>query len=62
MTTTAEKLAKLSELQEIVASGFAGIDKNGRIVDRREQPAAIPIPKNTLLNVPEPKQLESKNG
>ncbi len=49
------KLEALKKIQEIVASGWAGVMPNGNIVDRRVEPTAIPIQKNTLLNVPEPK-------
>jgi hypothetical protein len=38
-----------------VKSGFGGMLPNGYIVDRREHPEAMPIPKNTMLGAPEPK-------
>lgn len=41
--------------QEAVAAGYGGVMPNGNVVDRRIHPTAIPIPKNQLLNVPEPK-------
>lgn len=44
-------------IEEINASGYAGILSNGNIVDRRYFPKAIPVPKNTLLNIPEPKPI-----
>ena len=40
----------------IIESGYAGVDKTGKIVDRREYPDAVPIQRNTLLDVPEPKE------
>jgi hypothetical protein len=46
----------LLKIQEIVKSGFAGVLPNGNIVDRREFPTAIPIQRNSLLGVPEPKK------
>ena len=41
--------------------GYAGMLPNGNIVDRREQPDAVPMQKNNLLNVPEPKGLPPKD-
>jgi len=37
-----------------VQAGYGGV-LNGRVVDRREHPEALPIPANPHLNVPEPK-------
>ncbi len=42
---------------EINESGYAGILSNGNIVDRRVHPEAIPIPKNELFGISEPKKL-----
>lgn len=50
-----EKTAK--EMQELNASGYAGILPTGEIVDRRKFPKAIPIQKNSMLGVNEPKKL-----
>ena len=59
--TEEEKNEKLMEFFEkhkkVKAEGFAGVLSNGRIVDRREYPEAIPMQKNSLLNIPEPKEL-----
>lgn len=38
------------------ASGFAGVLSNGNIVDRRYHPEAIPIQKNSVFGVVDPKQ------
>lgn len=38
------------------ASGYAGITRKGCICDRREFPDAIPIKRNYLFNVAEPKE------
>lgn len=38
----------------IAQSGYGGIDENGVIVDRREQPHAQPIPENTMFGNPKP--------
>lgn len=51
------KLAALLKIREIVSAGYGGCMPNGNIVDRREHPEAIPIQKNTMLDVPEPKKL-----
>ena len=52
---SAEHLAALKKIQQVIAEGYAGVMPNGNIVDRREHPSAIPIPKNNLLGAPEPK-------
>lgn len=49
------KVDALMKIQATVAEGYGGVLGNGNIVDRRVHPTAIPIPKNTLLGVPEPK-------
>ena len=56
---TKEEIAKERQKTfEYTAAGFAGIGgPGGHIVDRREYPDAIPIPKNDLLGVPEPQPL-----
>ena len=47
----------LIETYEINQAGYAGILPNGNIVDRRKHPEAIPVQKNTMLGIPEPKEL-----
>lgn len=50
-----------AEILDIIRSGFAGtMPGNGMIVDCREHPEAIPIQKNELLNVPEPKAIDEE--
>lgn len=44
-------------IEEINDSGYAGVNRLGHIVDRRFYPNAIPVQKNTLLNIPEPKPI-----
>ncbi len=51
----------LIEVHEINQSGYAGIDANGTIVDRRKHPDAIPIPANKMLGIPEPKDLHDED-
>lgn len=50
----------LVEIHEINQSGYAGINPKGNIVDRRKFPKAIPVQKNEMLNIPEPKKLENE--
>ena len=50
-------LALFAHLQKVKAEGFAGVLPTGEIVDRREHPKAIPMQKNSLLNIPEPQPL-----
>ncbi len=47
----------LMERLAICESGYGGILHNGNIVDRRRYPQAIPLPKNSLFNTPEPKEI-----
>ena len=51
------KMQALLDSLELTKTGYAGIDKNGMKVDRRIYPDAIPLQKNTLLNIPEPKKV-----
>lgn len=59
MTEQKRKEALLKSL-ELTKSGYAGIDKNGNKVDRRQYPDAVPLQKNTLLGIPEPKKLPNE--
>lgn len=43
-------------IKEIVAAGFSGVDRTGRIVDRRIEPTATPMQQNSLLGIPTPKR------
>lgn len=49
------KVDALWKIHGIASAGYAGVMPNGNIVDRREHPEAMPIPKNSLLGVPKPK-------
>lgn len=55
-----EKLRKagredLIEINEINSSGYAGMLPGGQIVDRRKYPNAVPIQRNELMGISEPK-------
>jgi len=52
-----EQVDALMKIKEINKSGYAGILPNGNIVDRREHPTAVPIQKNPMFGIPEPKEL-----
>lgn len=56
-----EEQARLERLQpksDLFSSGFAGIDPiTFKIVDRRENPKAVPVQKSTPMGIPEPKQV-----
>lgn len=44
------------------ASGYAGVRReNGMLCDRRQFPDAIPVQKNSLFGVVEPKPLTNEN-
>jgi hypothetical protein len=60
--TDKEKLEILMKIQVFKLEGWAGVLPNGNIVDRREHPTAIPMQKNTLLGIPEPRQLPEEKG
>lgn len=53
-------LAHVEKVKKFTAAGYAGIDQHGTIVDRREHPEAIPIQKNTMMDVPEPKPVKKR--
>lgn len=60
-----EKLRKEGEyealwLDLLNASGFAGILRNGNIVDRRYYPEANPISENRMFGIAKPKELQEK--
>ena len=43
--------------QYIIESGYAGVNRNGTIVDRRIYPDAVPIQPTSFSNAPKPKEL-----
>ncbi len=51
----------IEKMNALIKSGYAGVLSNGNIVDRREYPEAIPVQKNSLLGVPEPKELKPQS-
>lgn len=53
-----EKVERMRAHLRAKAAGYAGMLPGGELVDRREHPEAIPIPKNDLLGVPEPKPVD----
>lgn len=53
----AERVRDLNKILALTREGFAGIIQNGRIVDRRQHPEALPIQANSFLGVPKPKPL-----
>ncbi|CAH0311425.1 hypothetical protein SRABI27_04798 [Pedobacter sp. Bi27] len=54
MVDKREKLAVLLKIRAIYLSDFGGLLKNGRIVDRREFPQAMPIGEYAKFGVPKP--------
>ncbi len=54
----AQEMAKW--LKELNASGYAGCNRKGSIVDRREEPDAIPVMENSMFGVVKPKMLENE--
>lgn len=47
----------LVDTHDLIQSGFAGVDKTGKIVDRRVDKKAVPIQENSMFNTPKPKEL-----
>ena len=47
----------LIDTYELMQSGYAGINQQGTIVDRRQFPNAVPIQENSMFNTPKPKKL-----
>lgn len=58
--TKEEALEQMKWLKDLNASGYAGCDANGTIVDRRERPDACAINANPMFGVVEPKPLEGE--
>lgn len=48
----------LIELHELNKSGYAGVDRTGKIVDRRKFPNAVPVQENSLFGVVAPKEVK----
>lgn len=47
----------LVDAYDLLNSGYAGIDRNGGIVDRRINHEAVPIKENKMFNTPPPIEL-----
>ena len=55
--TAAERIAAMQAHLEVKKAGYAGMSVHtGHLCDRRDEPDAIPIQKNSLLGVPEPRR------
>ncbi len=51
------------DIFEITKSGYAGVlPGTGMIVDRREHPEAIPVPRNDYFGIPEPKEIRKEEN
>lgn len=53
----AERCEHLILTTYIIESGYAGVLSDGKIVDRRIYPKAIPVQENSLMGTPAPKPL-----
>lgn len=51
------KKERLLKTKALIESGYAGVDKEGQIVDRRMYYDAMPIQKNRIFAAPEPKEV-----
>lgn len=54
--------AGAAQMMNLIHSGFAGVEPDGKIVDRREHSKATPLQQNTLLGVPKPQKLIISRG
>ncbi len=52
-----KRVDTLMQTLEVIKSGYGGITSKGTIVDRREDPTAIPFQENSLLGTPKPKKI-----
>ena len=53
-----ERIKLLMEGIELSKSGYAGVLPNGNIVDRRKHPEAMPVGKNSMFGIPDPKPVK----
>ena len=60
MNVPKEKIAEIVAHEELKASGYMGVTRYGRQVDRRDFPDAIPVQANRLLGIPKPKKLKGE--
>lgn len=57
MEADRRKSDAIHKILELNKNGYAGVNKNGNIVDRREFPDAIPVQENSIFGVVKPKKL-----
>jgi hypothetical protein len=50
----------LIDTYELIQSGYAGVNQQGTIVDRRAFPDAVAIQENSMFNTPKPKLIKKK--
>jgi len=48
---------ELMKKAELMRTGYAGMDRQGNIVDRRENKSAVPVQKNSMMRIPKPKEV-----
>ena len=48
------KIRELQRIRRVTEAGDAGVNPDGVLVDRRQDPTAIPVQKNARLGVPAP--------
>lgn len=53
-----ERLEALEKKAELIGSGYAGLNRKGQVVDRRENPEATEIQENKMMGNPKPKKDE----
>lgn len=54
----AEYFAHVRKIEKARVEGYLGIlQPKGELVDRREYPDAMPVPANSYMGIPEPKEV-----
>lgn len=50
---------ELEKKVELMGNGYAGLDRMGSVVDRRENKSSVPIKENSMMGIPKPKEVKS---
>lgn len=59
--TEQQRIKNLMASLELTKTGYAGLDRNGNKVDRRQFPKSVPFAKSTPLNIPHPRCIQCGN-
>ena len=62
MKNIEDKKSALLATIKLGKSGYCGVLGNGKIVDRREHPEAIPMQENKMMGIPKPMPVDDNGG